>query len=125
MPNGREKPVPVSALAPLSSGTEPGSDVATMTDAMPIIARRPFFSSERRFVASCSAVSFLVKPGVSQTARGGGAERMVRRWVQRQAARVRRDDGRGCKHSGCRRAAGAAGAAGEGRFVQRGGAHSS
>ena len=35
---------------------------------MPIMARRPFLISERRFSASCWELSFLVKPGVSQTA---------------------------------------------------------
>ena len=35
---------------------------------MPIMASRPFLISERRFSASCWEVSFLVKPGVSQTA---------------------------------------------------------
>ena len=54
-------------------------DMAETTEAMPIMARRPFLSSLTRFSASCSAESFFVKPGVSQkfcsgqaTQRNGG-----------------------------------------------------
>ena len=48
---------------------------------MPIMARRPFLISERRFSASCWELSFLVKPGVSQTAtvrRDAGQKACVR-----------------------------------------------
>lgn len=54
------------AGAPASSGTEPGMAEAAISEAMPIMARRPFLISETRFVANCSALSLLVKPGVSQ-----------------------------------------------------------
>ena len=56
----------MSAGAGLSRGTDPGIAMEAQIDAMPIMARRPFFSSETRFSASCAADSFLVKPGVSQ-----------------------------------------------------------
>ena len=59
---------------------------------MPIMARRPFLISERRFSASCWELSFLVKPGVSQTA-------TVRRRRRSEGMRSRR---RGTK---CRSAA--------------------
>ena len=66
VPNGKANAGPVSAGAGLSRGTEPGTAIDALIEAMPIIASRPFFSSETRFSASCSAVSFFVKPGVSQ-----------------------------------------------------------
>ena len=66
MPNGSANAGPVKAGATFSSGTEPGIAIAALIEAMPIIASRPFLSSETRFSASCAGVSFLVKPGVSQ-----------------------------------------------------------
>ena len=66
MPKGNANGVPVNAPAPVSNGTDDGIAMEKLIDAMPIIARRPFLSSDNRFSASYSAVRFFVKPGVSQ-----------------------------------------------------------
>ena len=55
-----------AASSPLTKGTEFGSVLPARKETMPSIARRPFFSSARRFSAFCSSVSAPMKPRGSQ-----------------------------------------------------------
>jgi len=66
VPNGSAKPGPVSNGAPESRGTEPGTEVAAMTLAIPIIANRPFFSCGRHGVARARTLR-----GEGKRAKGG------------------------------------------------------
>ena len=59
-------------MRPASAGTEPSTFCAAMIDMMPIIARRPLFTSAISPCCLRYSESFLVKPNGSHRSSGTG-----------------------------------------------------
>merc|ERR1712226_1139521 len=55
---------------PASAGTAPGTRASEIKEKSPIIAKRPFCTSRRRFVAFSSSDKSFVKPNGSKSGKG-------------------------------------------------------